>query len=165
MSMIGCVRFATADELARLLAAPRTINDFLDEDPAREQLAGDVDKAWHGIHFLLTGTAWEGSGPAAFLLQGGVEVGEEDVGYGPARAFSPAETRAIADALDALPPEELRPRFDPARMAELDLYPSIWTRPPEEDDPLGYLLAHYAELRRMVRTAAGDGLGMLVYLT
>src|SRR6187401_1556372 len=23
----------------------------------------DLDKAWHGIHYLLTGTAWEGPAP------------------------------------------------------------------------------------------------------
>src|SRR5215207_2984929 len=28
--------------------------------------AGDLEKAWHGIHFLLTGTAWEGDPPLSF---------------------------------------------------------------------------------------------------
>ena len=26
-----------------------------------ESFTEDLDKAWHGIHYLLTGTAWEGS--------------------------------------------------------------------------------------------------------
>jgi hypothetical protein len=30
----------------------------------------DIDKAWHGLHFLFTGTAWEGEAPASFLLCG-----------------------------------------------------------------------------------------------
>jgi hypothetical protein len=47
-----------------------------------------VDKAWHGIHVLLTGTAWEGSFPLNFTVSGGKEIGDVDVGYGPARARS-----------------------------------------------------------------------------
>ena len=29
----------------------------------------DIDKAWHGLHFLLTGTADEGDEPACFLVR------------------------------------------------------------------------------------------------
>ena len=28
--------------------------------PARDDRELDLDKAWHGLHFLFTGTAWEG---------------------------------------------------------------------------------------------------------
>src|SRR5512145_3257845 len=28
----------------------------------------DLDKAWHGIHYFLTGTAWEGEHPDNFLV-------------------------------------------------------------------------------------------------
>ena len=42
----------------------------------------DLDKSWHGIHFLLTGAAWEGERPLNFLILGGEEVGDIDVGHG-----------------------------------------------------------------------------------
>lgn len=42
-----------------------------------------MDKAWHGIHYLLTGTAWEGDPPLNFLVTGGREVGTEEIGIGP----------------------------------------------------------------------------------
>src|SRR5687768_15824950 len=29
----------------------------------------DLDKAWHGLHFLFTGTEWEGDEPACFLVK------------------------------------------------------------------------------------------------
>lgn len=35
----------------------------------------DLDKAWHGIHYLLTETAWEGNEPLNFLVQGGNVAG------------------------------------------------------------------------------------------
>jgi len=59
----------------------------------------------HGIHFLLTGTAWEGDFPLAFIVRGGREVG--DVGYGPARIFTSDEVQAIANALRPITREVL----------------------------------------------------------
>ena len=37
-----------------------------------------LEKAWHGLHFLLTGSAGESCVPLGFLLEGGQEVGEDD---------------------------------------------------------------------------------------
>src|ERR1700691_2716073 len=116
MSMIGTFRRASDDRIEALLRDPGGITDFLnddadagDEEDARGNF--DVDKAWHGIHFLLTGTAWEGTPPLDFIVRGGQEVGDVHVGYGPARAFTSAEVRKIADALRPLSPAELERRF------------------------------------------------------
>src|SRR5688500_16813482 len=69
---------------------------------------GDLDKAWHGIHYLLTGTAWEGDPPLNFLVTGGREAGDEEDGYGPARTVTPAETGETASALAPLSDEQRR---------------------------------------------------------
>jgi hypothetical protein len=124
----------------------------------------DLDKAWHGIHFLLTGTDWEGEGPLSFLVKGGTEVGDIDVGYGPARAFRAAEVRAIAAALAPVDEATLRARFDPAEMMKLEIYPEIWDRDPADDDTLGYCMEYYGELKQFVAGAAGRGEGLLVHL-
>jgi hypothetical protein len=50
-----------------------------------ERNEANLDKAWHGIHFLLTGTNWAGDPPLNFLVAGGAQVGDIDTGYGPAR--------------------------------------------------------------------------------
>lgn len=57
--------------------------------PRRDGDEIDLEKAWHGLQFLFTGTAWEGDEPACYLVRGGLEVGKVDVGYGPARALRP----------------------------------------------------------------------------
>jgi hypothetical protein len=132
---------------------------------AGEGASVDLDKAWHGIHYLLTGTAWEGEAPLHFLAAGGRPVGDIDVGYGPVRAFSAAETRAIHDALTGLGDDDLRARFDPADMMEKEIYPEIWDRPAEEDDTLGYLVEHLQLVRKVVADAAAAGHGMLVSLS
>src|SRR5437763_27473 len=120
MSMVACFRRVPDDKLEELLADPESIVDFL-EDEGYADL--DIDKAWHGIHFLLTGTAWEGSPPLDFLVRGGRQVGDVDVGYGPARGFTSAEVQGLARALSAIAPDALLARYDHRAMNALDLYP------------------------------------------
>jgi hypothetical protein len=122
----------------------------------------DLDKAWHGIHYLLTGTAWEGEPPLNALVTSGREVGKEDVGYGPARTLTAAETREVAAALARLDDATLRGRFAPAEMMRLEIYPEIWDRDPAEDDTLGYLMEYLSELRGALNMASAQGLGLLV---
>lgn len=123
-----------------------------------------VEKAWHGLHFLLTGTEWEGEMPLCFLVTGGETIGDEDLGYGPGRAFSSAQVKELAVALAGVDEAELRRRFDPEKMMAADIYPTIWDRPPEEDDTLTWLLGTFTEMRVFVTKAAADGQGLIVYL-
>ena len=86
----------------------------------------DLDKAWHAIHFLLTGSDWEGEFPLAFLLAGGVPLKDLDVGYGPPRILSPGQVAEVDDTIGAISADELCGRFDANAMAEADIYPEIW---------------------------------------
>ena len=138
-------------------AAPLTLGDGEDH-------LTDIDKSWHGIHFLLTGRADEGDTLLDFLLAGGADVGDEDVGYGPARAFTSAETKAIAAALSALSDDQLRSRFAPDAMMKAEIYPEIWDRDPSKDDSLGYLMEYVKVIRETFATVTARGHGLLVYL-
>jgi hypothetical protein len=124
--------------------------------------AVNLDKAWHGIHYLLTGTAWEGEPPLNFLVKGGREVGDEEIGLGPARTLTAIETREVASALAALSDEELRTRFAPSEMMRLEIYPEIWDRDPAEDDTLGYLMESLGQLRSALANVVARGHGLLV---
>ncbi len=123
--------------------------------------AGDLDKAWHGIHFLLTGTAWEGDPPLNFLLVGGRDVDD----FESAHTYTAAETRDIAAALAQVDDAELRRRFAPAEMMRLEIYPEIWDRDPAKEDPLGYLLEMTGVLRAALDRVVGQGHGLLVTLS
>jgi hypothetical protein len=135
----------------------------LDLQPGEGDLgaAGDLDKAWHGIHYLLTGTAWEGDPPLNFLLVGGRNVDDFET----AHTFTAAETRDIAAALALIDDAELRRRFAPAEMMRLEIYPEIWDRDPAEEDPLGFLLEMVGVLRGALQRAVGHGHGLLVTLS
>jgi hypothetical protein len=89
MSMIGNFRAVRDDDIGAMLERPARVVRLLydeapvesggllgrlmgrsgsspEEDEWRPTAAGeelDVDKAWHGIHFLLTGTAWASHPP------------------------------------------------------------------------------------------------------
>src|SRR5689334_11060249 len=99
MSMIGNFVRLSEPDLQRLLADPDKVPSFLMdaeefEGPKRHL---DVDKAWHLIHFLLTGSADEGSGPLANAVIGGQLLGNVDVGgYGPAVYLSAAEVAEVS---------------------------------------------------------------------
>jgi hypothetical protein len=124
-----------------------------------ECMATDLDKAWHGLHFLFTGTAEGGDLPAAFLYLGGEEIGP----FG-ARLVSAAEARRIKDFVHSLSEDELRSRFDPARMDELKIYPEgIWRR--DGDDGLDYLLGNFETLSAFLRDVTDEGQGFVMEIS
>ena len=145
--------------------SPRRKEDFPEWAPLDDSKGACLDKAWHGIHFLLTGTDWSGEWPLNFIVEGGAEIGDDYAGYGPARGFGKDQVKEIAGALEQLREDELKRRFDPTRMMELEIYPTIWDRDPAEDDTLGYCLEFYGELKKSFAGAASEGKAMIVYLT
>ncbi len=136
-----------------------------DDDLELSETEGDdlyLDKAWHGLHYLLTGTAWEGAPPLDFLVSGGERIGDIEFGPGPVRALTAKQVAQAHRALSELSDDAIRSRFDPPAMMRADIYPGIWDRPPAEDDTLGYLMTHLVELRRFLSRAAAAGLGAVV---
>jgi hypothetical protein len=123
---------------------------------------GDMEKTWHGVHYLLTGTAWEGEQPLNFLLAGGKEV-DIEVGQAPVRTHTSAETRAIATALSEVSDAELHARYDPAEMMRLEVYPEVWDRRPEEGRD--NLINSIASLRELLDIVVGRGYGLMVTVT
>lgn len=132
---------------------------------AAEGEAVELDKLWHGLHYLLTGSADERPLPAGFLLSGGEDVGDDDGDAAP-RLLDPTQVRAIADLLAALDADELTRRFDATRMTELKIYPDpIWLRDEDPDaahTPLGWLLDAFAALRTFMAAAADAGDAVVV---
>lgn len=168
MSMIGMFRRVSSRVVDDLRANPERIQQVLYpntmETAIDDDVRIDVDEAWHGLHFLLTGQAHGGKPPLDFILDGGQQVGDIDVGYGPARSFTPAEVRKIATALALIRKDTLCSRFDPEALTKYDVYPLIWEGPSPKGDPLAYLLEHFDNLKDFITTTAQAEAGMIVYL-
>lgn len=127
-----------------------------------QTLSVSLEKAWHGLHFLLTGSAGESGVPLGFLLEGGQEVGGDD-GYGAPRLFQPGEVQQINAALAPISGDELWGRFDAERMEAESIYPGIWDE--EEEELREEYLGYFHELKQVVAQAGEGGMGLLVMLS
>ena len=159
--LLGFLLRFTPIKVQRAEAAPPSDNPLWPPPAAGEQL--DLDKAWHGLHFLLTGTADGGAEPACYLLTGGEALGDND--DMDVRLLRPDQVRALADHLATLGTDELTRRFDPERMMKLRIYPEIWNRPEETDEPRAFLLDAFSELREFVGRVARDGDAVVVCIS
>jgi hypothetical protein len=166
MPTIAVFRRVSARVVDEVRVDPERIKPVL-FPPATETMVDDdvrvdIDTSWHGLHFLLTGRGEAGTASLDFIL-GGTPVGDIDLGRGPARSFTAAEVRKVAAALALVTANDLRARFDAARMMELAIYPAHWDAGAARD-PLATLLGHFATLKDFVTTTAEAEAGMLVYL-
>lgn len=87
-------------------------------------------------------------------------MGDEDVGYGPARLLDPTAVTALNAALAAFSDADFDRNFDPAGLSGAEIYPPIW------DEPLEDLKQEYAgylqEMKTHVKRAAETGQALLV---
>ena len=87
MGMVVIGRRMSAEELAAVLADPTAVDALLygdldDDEAEMPEPELDLDRSWHAIHCLLTGTAWQiGEGAGAAIL-GGDEMGSFRPGGG-----------------------------------------------------------------------------------
>jgi len=125
----------------------------------------DLEGAWHGLHFLFTGTAWEGNEPACYLVQGGEDLGDDNFDV-PPRLLRPEHVRDFNRFLGELSEDELRRRYDPKRMTGLKIDSvSLWqgaTAPAGAVPAL--LLEAFNELRVFTGRAAAAGDAIVVHL-
>jgi len=115
----------------------------------------DIDKAWHGIHFLFTNSEWGGPAPERWIIFGDTSIPDFDSGYGPARYLTPSQVLKVSDLLKSISIEELKKRYDPSKFDSANIYPHIWTRDKEEG--LEYLLHFYSQLKILYHKAGEAG--------
>lgn len=189
MSMICNLRQATDEQIDQLLAHPEEIEFFLHgpspapkpgllarlfgkkpqaaTPPPREWTPpsadeeADLDKAWHGLHYLFTLSDWDGEEPWCYLVKGGTDVGTVDVGYGPARVLRSSEVKVFADVVARLTPEDLKARYNPEEMQKLEIYPTIWGKDPAAFD---YLLGFFEILQAFLQKVAAKKMGLLIHM-
>ena len=171
MEIICWMRQVSATYAQHLLHKPDEVIQYIeaaDDGDLVETSPGEdlyLEKAWHGLHYLLTGTAWGGIEPCYYLLSGGEHVGNKQnhaVGNGPARILLPDQVRAFHKALAELSAEEITARFNPTEMGELHIYPEIW----EEDDEqtIDWLRESFTDLQDFVQRVAQQEGAVLINL-
>jgi hypothetical protein len=148
MGMYCNIMAISAADAARLRSDPEAIAS---SKPARTV---SLEKAWHGLHYLLTGSAFEGPPTLGFILQGGQPLGDEDPEEATTRIFAPEEVAQIHAALSSISDDDLWSRFNPEEMTEQGVYPEIWDE--DEEDLRDEYLTYFQELKKFLAAAAKD---------
>lgn len=159
--MIGNVCPASDTEIEALLTDPSRVTRFLYGSEADGRQRVSLDRAWHAIHFALTGSRLGGDEPLNFLVDEGTSVGTVDVGYGPARVLTSDRVRDVAGALATIAPEDIARRVDPGQLDRELIYPGNW-----QNNGFGvdYVVDNYRQLRTLLVRLAQEGLGLVLYI-
>ena len=163
MSMIGNYRRVSETVLSAICANPDSISDFLysEDNEHSEGSHLDIDKSWHAIHFLLNDSQWDGAYPLVCVVMGGECIGEQDIGYGPARYLTSQQVKEVGNAIGQIPESKLLAKFDAERMNREEIYPQGWCNSQEERDYIGQ---YFSTLRRFFRSASDAGDATIVYI-
>jgi hypothetical protein len=163
MGMIASYIRISTDLLGYIKSHPDEIEEVVFENEDLEDREFDIDKAWHGIYYLLTGISDIEKPNVSALgaaILGGTEIGDDE-GYGPLRYLEAKEVKEIAAALESVSVQDFASRYKVEDMNKNDIYPlgGEWT---EEDKD--YLVEHYETLVEFFRIAADQDEAMLLFL-
>jgi hypothetical protein len=165
MSMICNLLKVSSAQIEQMLGRPEMATELVypqDGSYPEAPDALDLDKSWHLIHFLLTGTSWGGDGSLAAAILGGEALEETDAGYGPFRYILPGDVKTISVALDEVEAEKLWAKFDADEVAAAEIYPSPWTGGEEDQQ---YVVQNFNDLKSFYRETAAAGSGLLLYIS
>lgn len=148
----------------------RTDSSLFEERIDSDELVNDkniieVDKAWEGIFYLLTGhmleTADEVATPLRWILAAPQELDpEQDLGYGPALYTTIEQTKDISNALQSISESELRNKFNGNEMMEKEVYPTIW----DDEESLDYIMENLILLKDFYKKAAEENQAIIFYV-
>ena len=194
MGMVLGLRRATDSQLNTLLRHPRLIEEFLFDEPRAAAVVRtglmdklistfgfqrrtpviecsreegdeiDLDKSWHGMQFVLAGSGYATGGPLSFLVEEWPQIGDIDVGYGPAKAINAAAVSRFYDALVEVDAATLRAGYDPEVMVEEEIYlAEFFAENPEEG--IKYIEYWLAQLRDFIKGCVARNMGVVSYIS
>ena len=164
MGMIMYLLRISKQELESYIDKPEL---FL-ENRVDDAYSMDIDKAWGGILYLLTGKAFASGSPEdevdslnRIFFSAQLFDEDMDVGYGPAHYLTPEQVAGINRKIASLTEADLKSHYDPEAMnKEKKLYPSLdWN-----EKIFDYLYFHFQALQSFFATAASRGEAIVTYL-
>jgi len=161
MGMIAnLLRVTTAELETYLLDSSLLEGRIYSEEAAEDQNLIDVDKAWDGIIFLLTGQNIQNADhPLVQVLFSGQLIDEEqDLGYGPGHYLTSDQVKDLNEKISKITTEDLKQKYNSKQMNELDVYP-IW-----DEDSFDYLDENFKLLQQTYAEAANKEQAIITFL-
>ncbi len=164
MGMVWVATFATDEDIALIRRQPDNAYDFVNSEAAyKSGQQIDLDKQWHGVHFLLTGSASATSDQLSIIIGNFEEIGPDN-GYGPAWIIPAASLASCHRELVKLGDEEIAARFDPQAMKQEDVYlADLFVD--EDEEARGFLMQDVSRLRAFIGKAAEQSLNAIALIT
>lgn len=161
MSMIGYYFMADDITVHKLEKGERA--DFIFDSENEHNLCC-IDKAWHAIHYTLTGEVREPSNDDILsqLVMGGVPVNDEDMGYGPMRLLDKNIVSQIAEALEKWDETAFREKFSMEDMVENNVYPIMAEE--EDEQFFQYVWANLDALKEFFNDAARKNQNIIAFI-
>jgi hypothetical protein len=163
MGMIASLLRVTTTELETYLENSTLLEERVYSDDAHNDLClNDVDKAWDAIIFLFTGQNIQNADHqlVQVLFSGQIIDKEQDLGYGPAHYLTPEQVKDLNAIISTITTEELQQKYDPKKMTEIDVYPSIW-----DDDAFDYVNSHFKRLQQIYSDADKNNQAIITFLS
>ena len=89
------------------------------------------------------------------MFSGQIIDDEQDLGYGPAHYLTPEQVADINSQISKITVQELKQRYDPAKMTELEVYPNIWED--EGEETFEYLSDNFSMVQQLYSDATKNG--------
>jgi hypothetical protein len=164
MGMIGNLLRVTKNELDNYLNDSSLLEKNIYREDTENLKLVDIEKAWDGIIFLLTGNGISVSfdEPLAKVLFSGQLIDEnQNLGYGPAHYLTPEQVVDLNAQVAKITIADLKQKFDPQRMMEEDIYPEIWD---EGEEAFDYLSVYFLSLQKVYSDAAKNGEAIVTFI-
>lgn len=168
MGMIGNLLRVTKAELEAYLKDSSLLEDKIYNDEIREEdqendRFADIDKTWDGIIFLLTGQSLDTAEHhlTRILFSGQIIDEDQDLGLGPAHYLTPEEVVELNNEISKITVADLKQNFNPEKMNELEIYPSIWN---EGDDAFEYLVEGFVSVQNIFASAAKNKEAIITFV-
>lgn len=164
MGMISNLMMVSKEELDSYLSDSELLSDRVYNNNDADAQYIEIDKAWDGILYLLTGQGFMSiDSPLVQIFFSGELVDEEqDFGYGPAHYLTPDKVSSLNDLIKDIDSLSLKANFNPSKMNELEIYPSIWD---DGDEAFEYLQKGFEDVQQLFANAANQEKAIITFLS
>ncbi|NJJ34650.1 YfbM family protein [Clostridioides difficile] len=162
MGMIGCYIRISEENVLKLQQAEDNLQGLVFGDMDEDNTIS-IDKAWHAIHFTLTGCPFGGEDDNIFskLVMSGNVFMEID-GEPPAMLITTDDVKKLSEAMDSLEEQKFREKFNISEMLENNIYPVMDDE--NEEEFFDYVWANLIELKKFIEEAANERQAVIFYI-